>query len=144
MNHKQSILGGIFAFILATSCCWLPLLAIALGGATGLVGFSEGLEKYSGLLTILGAGLLGYGIFQFNKNEGFKMMNKKAILFSKITCPNCGHQKEEKMPTDACQFFYECNNCHKILKPKSGDCCVYCSYGTLPCPPIQLNEDCCE
>ncbi|TGE15005.1 hypothetical protein E5J99_13940 [Hymenobacter elongatus] len=24
-----------------------------------------------------------------------------------------------------------------ILKPLAGDCCVYCSYGTVPCPPIQ-------
>ncbi len=26
---------------------------------------------------------------------------------------------------------------HAQLKPKAGDCCVYCSYGTVPCPPIQ-------
>ena len=26
-------------------------------------------------------------------------------LQSVITCPNCGHQKEETMPTDTCQFF---------------------------------------
>ncbi|MGE0674778.1 MAG: GDCCVxC domain-containing (seleno)protein, partial [Methylibium sp.] len=24
--------------------------------------------------------------------------------------------------------------------PKSGDCCVYCSYGTVPCPPIQAQR----
>ena len=43
----------------------------------------------------------------------------------------------ETMPTDACQWFYECEQCHAVLKPKPGDCCVYCSYGTVPCPPIQ-------
>jgi hypothetical protein len=59
------------------------------------------------------------------------------ILQSVITCPVCGHKKEETMPTDACQFFYECENCHTILKPKQGDCCVFCSYVTVPCPPIQ-------
>ncbi|MFZ0027756.1 MAG: GDCCVxC domain-containing (seleno)protein, partial [Pseudolabrys sp.] len=21
--------------------------------------------------------------------------------------------------------------------PKDGDCCVFCSYGSVPCPPIQ-------
>ena len=26
-----------------------------------------------------------------------------------ITCPLCGHQALETMPTDACQFFYQCN-----------------------------------
>ena len=38
-------------------------------------------------------------------------------LKSEITCPNCGHKKKETMPTDACQFFYECENCKKVLKP---------------------------
>jgi hypothetical protein len=23
------------------------------------------------------------------------------------------------------------------LRPKAGDCCVFCSYGTVPCPPVQ-------
>ena len=39
--------------------------------------------------------------------------------------------------TDACQWRYECEQCHAMLRPKPGDCCVYCSYGSVPCPPIQ-------
>ena len=58
--------------------------------------------------------------------------------FSVITCPECGHSEREEMPTDACQFFYFCKGCEARLRPHSGDCCVYCSYGTVPCPPIQL------
>ncbi|MDO6811879.1 MULTISPECIES: GDCCVxC domain-containing (seleno)protein [Tenacibaculum] len=64
-------------------------------------------------------------------------------LKSEITCPNCGNKKVEEMPTNACQFFYECENCKAVLKPNEGDCCVYCSYGTVPCPPIQQNKSCC-
>jgi len=60
---------------------------------------------------------------------------------SVISCPECGHQKEEDMPVDACQIFYECENCHAILRPKKGDCCVFCSYGTNPCPPIQKQKE---
>ena len=56
---------------------------------------------------------------------------------SVITCPHCGTQKRERMPTDACQFFYVCSGCGARLKPKPGDCCVFCSYGTVPCPPVQ-------
>jgi hypothetical protein len=56
-----------------------------------------------------------------------------ASLESTLTCPQCGHAKAETMPTDACQWFYECANCHAVLKPLPGDCCVFCSYGTLPC-----------
>jgi len=64
-------------------------------------------------------------------------------LKSEITCPNCQHKKVEEMPTNACQFFYECAECKTILKPKEGDCCVYCSYGTNACPPVQENKNCC-
>ena len=45
-------------------------------------------------------------------------------LKSEITCPKCEHKKVEDMPTNACQFFYECENCKTVLKPKEGDCCV--------------------
>ncbi len=59
------------------------------------------------------------------------------IYKSVIHCPFCGFEKEEIMPIDACQYFYECKNCDKILRPKGGDCCVFCSYGTVKCPAIQ-------
>ncbi len=66
-------------------------------------------------------------------------------LISMLTCPHCGHGKTETMPTDACQWFYECEQCHEVLKPLPGDCCVYCSYGSVPCPPIQASTDgCCN
>ncbi len=60
-----------------------------------------------------------------------------VAMRSVITCPECGHSQTEEMPTDACQYFYDCTGCKAVLKPKPGDCCVYCSYGTVPCPPIQ-------
>ena len=56
---------------------------------------------------------------------------------STITCPACGHQATETMPTDACQYMYDCKRCGAQMKPKKGDCCVFCSYGSVPCPPIQ-------
>ena len=59
------------------------------------------------------------------------------ILESTVTCPQCKTAKLEVMPTDACQFFYECSGCKTLLRPKSGDCCVFCSYGSVPCPPVQ-------
>lgn len=58
-------------------------------------------------------------------------------LESTITCPNCGHTSTERMPTDACLYFFECPSCGTLLKPKTADCCVFCSYGDVPCPPIQ-------
>ena len=69
----------------------------------------------------------------------------KPVLESLLTCPVCGHAETLTMPVDACQWFYQCPGCNTLLKPKPGDCCVFCSYGSVPCPPIQAgNEDCCR
>ncbi|WP_405120304.1 GDCCVxC domain-containing (seleno)protein [Pseudomonas leptonychotis] len=65
------------------------------------------------------------------------------ILESVLTCPHCGHAQQETMPTDACQFYYECLNCKTLLRPQAGHCCVFCSFGSVPCPPIQQQRGCC-
>ena len=142
MDYKKTIIGSSIAFIIASSCCWLPALIIAIGGGSTLIGISNGLEKYNGLFIAIGFGFLVIGIFQFNRIKN-RSGSKAVILESTITCPECGHSKNETMPTNACQYFYECENCKKVLKPTNNDCCVYCSYGTVSCPPIQLNENCC-
>lgn len=64
-------------------------------------------------------------------------MSEDVEYYSTITCPECGHQTRERMPLDSCQYFYDCKGCGKLLKPKSGDCCVFCSWGDTACPPIQ-------
>ncbi|WP_093028232.1 GDCCVxC domain-containing (seleno)protein [Ruegeria marina] len=62
---------------------------------------------------------------------------------SVITCPRCGARHEAEMPTDACQWFFDCPSCRAVLKPRPGDCCVFCSYGSVSCPPVQRGEGCC-
>ena len=69
-------------------------------------------------------------------------MNDQLTLTSIITCPECGFQKVETMPNNACQYFFECENCRSKLKPLAGDCCVFCSYGTVKCPSIQAGGSC--
>lgn len=64
---------------------------------------------------------------------------KLPILRSVLTCPACGTRQTETMPTDACLFFWDCPKCGARMRPSSGDCCVFCSYGTVPCPSIQLG-----
>ncbi|MPZ57359.1 MAG: hypothetical protein GEU91_12830 [Rhizobiales bacterium] len=68
----------------------------------------------------------------------------RVELESIIICPQCRHAEQETMPTAACQWFYECKGCGKKLKPKRGDCCVYCSYGSVACPPVQTRQSCCS
>ncbi|MEX3935148.1 GDCCVxC domain-containing (seleno)protein [Paraburkholderia phymatum] len=66
------------------------------------------------------------------------------VLTSVLTCPQCGAATPEIMPTDACQLYYGCPACHALLRPKPGDCCVFCSFGSVPCPPVQHKRACCE
>jgi copper chaperone CopZ len=62
----------------------------------------------------------------------------KVTFISIITCPECGFSREENMPDNACMHFYKCHSCGMLLKPKQGDCCVFCSYGTVKCPSKQI------
>ncbi|MEQ8992807.1 MAG: GDCCVxC domain-containing (seleno)protein [Pseudomonadales bacterium] len=71
-------------------------------------------------------------------------MNQQIAIESTLTCPLCGHTSTERMPTDACQYLYDCQGCGALLRPLAGDCCVFCSYGDVACPPIQLERRCCD
>ncbi len=64
------------------------------------------------------------------------------ILESTLTCPQCGHATLENMPADSCRFFHECAHCRALLRPRPGDCCVFCSYGSVKCPPVQQQGRC--
>jgi hypothetical protein len=64
-------------------------------------------------------------------------------LNCQLTCPSCGQRITVTMPVDACQFFLDCPACAEMLSPNPGDCCVFCSYGSIPCPPIQQGQACC-
>jgi hypothetical protein len=73
------------------------------------------------------------------------MASKKSpvILTSRLTCPHCGAAEDLEMPEDSCQWFHACAACGAVLRPRPGDCCVFCSYGTVPCPPVQTGGACC-
>ena len=63
-------------------------------------------------------------------------------LESVLTCPVCGYAERKVMPTDACLFFHQCAHCLSLLRPNAGDCCVFCSFGSLRCPPRQTEGGC--
>lgn len=64
-------------------------------------------------------------------------MAEVAVERADLTCPSCGTVSDEVMPTNACQFFWTCPHCHVRHRPEEGDCCVFCSYGTRPCPSAE-------
>lgn len=67
-----------------------------------------------------------------------------VVLDLVLICPDCGIAAQETMPTDACVYFYECRQCRTLLRPKSDDCCVFCSFGSVKCPPVQKQQTCCR
>jgi hypothetical protein len=62
-------------------------------------------------------------------------------LQATIACPACGHRAPETMPTDACIYLYTCKKCGLEMKPRKGDCCVFCCYADVPCPPVQKERE---
>ena len=133
-----SVLGMILAW--KTHQCLYPLL-LAIPSA-GLIFYSYYFvdsQSWTYLVYIGMTGLLISTIINYYRSK----MNNVTELYSTITCPHCGHSEKEEMPTNSCQYFYSCTECKTTLKPKEGDCCVYCSYGSVPCPPIQNGKSCC-
>jgi len=76
--------------------------------------------------------------------SGARRLNAKnaPTLECTLTCPRCGHVSLETMPTNACQYFHACAGCTTLLRPLPGDCCVYCSFGSVPCPSVQNDRQC--
>jgi len=123
----------------------IPLL-IMLGAVAAILAYYHGFRQaalvYGGLAGLLAASILNHrAAKQCKACEPGQV--KAVVLESVITCPSCGTAKKELMPTDSCLFFYECSGCRKLLRPHAGHCCVFCSYGSMPCPPIQQQGSCC-
>lgn len=68
-----------------------------------------------------------------------RFMRRRAVYFSTVRCPHCNRRSRDQMPGNASDYFYQCLHCNTVFKPKSGDCCVYCSYGNTMCPPKQFG-----
>ncbi len=59
---------------------------------------------------------------------------------SRVTCPACGDQRVQVMPEVSCLLAYTCPACGEVLRPAEGDCCIFCTYGSVPCPVIQVQR----
>ncbi|MDA1215460.1 MAG: GDCCVxC domain-containing (seleno)protein [Chloroflexi bacterium] len=65
----------------------------------------------------------------------------QVITTANLTCPECSHVQRAEMPENACVHFFECDNCHALLKPLEGHCCVFCSYADTLCPIEQVEQE---
>jgi hypothetical protein len=132
-----SVAGGVFGFRQHRQAG--PLAAGLMSAA--LVLFAFHIRYHVALIYAGLAGLAMAAVWNVIARRQANSCCRPIELQSVITCPHCGHRRRETMPTDACLHFYECENCHARLRPKPGDCCVFCSYGTVKCPPIQSTAE---
>ena len=118
---------------------------LILGGLAAFVLFFSFHARFSALLVYLGlGGLCVASVWNYLLSRKRRGNEAGVVLQSVITCPKCEHRAEKTMPMNACLFFYDCPACGAKLKPKLGDCCVFCSYGSVPCPPVQTGSLCCS
>ena len=139
-----TVAGMVFSYRIHR--CLYPL-AIAVPGALliayGFYTMSISPFMYIGMFLMLAATAVNYYRFKLHNTPCCAGIQGKTVqLHSQITCPVCNHVQEEIMPDDSCVFFYDCKKCSALLTPLQGDCCVYCSYGSVPCPPIQTGSCC--
>ncbi|MBL8616290.1 MAG: MerC domain-containing protein [Deltaproteobacteria bacterium] len=122
---------------------WGPLVLAAASAVGIFYGFNVSLSQVLVFCSLGGLVLAAV----WNTIEGRRcstcVPQSSAENQSTITCPSCGHQRTETMPTDSCLVFYECTACKAMLRPKPGDCCVFCTYGTVKCPPKQAEACAC-
>ena len=67
-------------------------------------------------------------------------MDKQVKKYSVLKCAGCGFTQEFEMPLYASRKHFYCSNCNAVHESKSDECCIYCSYGTVPCPKEQLSS----
>ena len=67
-------------------------------------------------------------------------MGDPGTLTTTMTCPTCREKTVVTMPTTRFDFYWECPKCRTLLETKSGDCCVYVSFGNTLCPFLQARQ----
>lgn len=137
LEPKKLLKCSCGGFVIAALCCFTPILVIGMA-AVGLSAYIGWLDYI--LLPVMAASA---GAIVFSLAMWKKTPSVVPVLRATLTCPHCGKSKVEEMPQDACQWFYECVFCGELLRPREGDCCVFCSYGDVVCPPKQQGISCC-
>ncbi|HEY9035633.1 MAG TPA: GDCCVxC domain-containing (seleno)protein [Pseudomonadales bacterium] len=61
-------------------------------------------------------------------------------LRSIMQCPHCGFKVTERMPVNMRVLRWQCPACTAMAEPAVGACCVFCCYGSQPCPQVQQQQ----
>jgi hypothetical protein len=66
-------------------------------------------------------------------------MDKQVNKYSVLQCTGCGFTQEFEMPQYASRKHFYCPDCRKAHQSRKEECCIYCSYGSVPCPQQQVR-----
>lgn len=66
-----------------------------------------------------------------------KQLFDQVSFKTRITCRNCGATEDITMHSSLPERSFTCKKCTTVLLAHSDECCVYCSYGSVQCPPVQ-------
>jgi len=61
----------------------------------------------------------------------------ELVLECSVTCPSCGSVLATTMSQSETVRRLSCRACGEAMVPEPGDCCVFCSHGSVPCPGTQ-------
>jgi hypothetical protein len=75
-----------------------------------------------------------------SKQDNWRHIHQGIARDCVMTCPVCKAKVHERMPSETLKLVYHCPGCLSWLSPKKGDHCVYDSYGSTKCPPVQVKE----
>jgi hypothetical protein len=65
-----------------------------------------------------------------------------AVLGSTLPVPAAHISPLRRCQMKRASTLYPCKHFGSLMPPKDGDCCVFFSYGSAPCPPIQTSGCC--
>ncbi len=66
-----------------------------------------------------------------------------VVLRSTLPAPSVGTGRRRSLPSTRARGSPSARAAHGAASP-GGDCCVYCSYGTSKCPPMQAGTSQCS
>ncbi len=65
------------------------------------------------------------------------MSGEGLELWSVLRCPTCVFEEPLRMPMRGRVLRYACGRCDAEFSPAGANCCVFCEYGSVPCPRTQ-------
>ncbi len=57
-----------------------------------------------------------------------------------VQCPHCGFKTVEHMPSVRKVMTFCCPACERSCAADDKHCCVFCQYGSVPCPTAQAGK----